>query len=187
MNSGYAPRRDRYSMGAIVFHWLIAALIAFNFVAAWVSEDLPKEEARVWMGNHKAVGIAILALTVLRIIWRLINKPPAFRTSLRPWEATLARITHALMYVLMVGIPLAGWLMVSAYSGGAPVPAFGLFNWPGLPLAADKDGAAIAGEVHELLAIAMLVLMAIHVAGALKHQWIDRDRSIGRIMPWGAR
>jgi|SRR6185369_3385853 len=188
MATGFGARgSDRYSIGAIVFHWLIAALIAFNYVAAWISEDMAKEDARIVMGNHQAIGISILVLTALRIVWRLINRPPAFRTSLRPWEAALARLTHAAMYVLMIGIPLAGWQMVSAHTGGAPVDAFGVFSWPGLPLAADKAGAHTAGEVHEVLATAMLVLMGIHVLGALKHQWIDRDGSLSRIMPWGAR
>lgn len=175
----------RYSTGAIAFHWIIALLIAFNYVAAWMAEDLPKEQAGALMGNHKAVGITILLLTVLRILWRITHRPPAFLTSLQPWEAMLARVTHALFYVLMIGIPLAGWLMHSAYSGGAPVNAFGVFSYPGLPLAADKAGAHTAGEVHEILATAMLVLAGLHVLGALKHQFLDRDGSLARMLPWG--
>lgn len=175
----------RYSTGAIAFHWIIALLIAFNYVAAWMAEDLPKEQAGALMGNHKAVGITILLLTVLRILWRITHRPPAFLTSLQPWEAMLARVTHALFYVLMIGIPLAGWLMHSAYSGGAPVNAFGVFSYPGLPLAADKAGAHTAGEVHEVLATAMLVLAGLHVLGALKHQFLDRDGSLARMLPWG--
>lgn len=175
----------RYSTGAIAFHWIIALLIAFNYVAAWMAEDLPKEQAGALMGNHKAVGITILLLTVLRILWRITHRPPAFLTSLQPWEAMLSRVTHALFYVLMIGIPLAGWLMHSAYSGGAPVNAFGVFSYPGLPLAADKAGAHTAGEVHEILATAMLVLAGLHVLGALKHQFLDRDGSLARMLPWG--
>lgn len=175
----------RYSTGAIAFHWIIALLIAFNYVAAWMAEDLPKEQAGALMGNHKAVGITILLLTVLRILWRITHRPPAFLTSLQPWEAMLARVTHALFYVLMIGIPLAGWLMHSAYSGGATVNAFGVFSYPGLPLAADKAGAHTAGEVHEVLATAMLVLAGLHVLGALKHQFLDRDGSLARMLPWG--
>lgn len=175
----------RYSTGAIAFHWIIALLIALNFALAWIAEDLPKEQAGAMMGNHKAIGITVLLLTVARILWRLTHRPPAFLTSLQPWEAMLARVTHALFYVLMIGLPLAGWLMHSAYSGGAPVNAFGLFSYPGLPLAADKAGAHTAGEVHEVLATAMLVLAGLHVLGALKHQFLDRDGSLARMLPWG--
>lgn len=175
----------RYSTGAIAFHWIIAFLIAFNYVAAFIAEDLPKDAAKQLMGNHKAIGITILLLTVVRILWRLMHRPPAFLTSLKPWEAKLARVTHAAFYVLMIAVPLAGWLMHSAYSGGAPVGAFGLFSFPGLPLAADKAGAGLAGEVHEILAFAMLGLAGLHVIGALKHQWLDKDGSLARILPWG--
>jgi cytochrome b561 len=175
----------RYSAGAIAFHWIIAVLVALNYAFAWIAEDLPKEQAGQLMGNHKAVGITVLLLTVARILWRLTHRPPAFLTSLQPWEAMLARVTHGLFYVLMIAIPLAGWLMHSAYSGGAPVNAFGLFSYPGLPLAADKAGAHTAGEVHEVLATAMLFLAGLHVLGALKHQFLDRDGSLARMLPWG--
>lgn len=177
----------KYSAGAIAFHWVIALLIALNYGLAWVAEDLPKEQAGALMGNHKAIGITILFLTVLRILWRLVNRPPALLSSLQPWETILAKVTHALFYVLMIGVPLAGWLMHSAWSAGAPVDAFGLFSWPGLPLAQDKQGAGVAGEVHEVLATAMLFLAVLHVAGALKHHWFDRDGSLARILPWGRR
>lgn len=173
----------RYSTGAMAFHWIIALLIVMNFAAAFVAENLPKPQAMQVMGNHKAIGITVLLLTVARILWRLTHRPPAFLTSLRPWEAALARFTHAAFYVLMIGVPLAGWLMHSAYSGGAPVPMFGLFSYPGLPLAADKAGAGVAGEVHEVLAFAMLGLAGLHVIGALKHQFFDRDRSLARMLP----
>lgn len=174
----------RYSTGAALFHWIIALLIVVNYGTGFVAEDLPRELARQVMGNHKAIGITILFLTVARILWRVTHRPPALLTSLHPWEAFLARVTHALFYILMIAVPLAGWLMHSVYTGGAPVNAFGLFDYPGLPLAQDKGGAELAGEVHEVLAIAMLALTGLHVLGALKHQWLDRDGSLLRMMPW---
>lgn len=171
----------RYSTGAIVLHWLIAILIAANYAAAWIAEDLPKPDAMQVMGNHKAIGISILALSLVRLGWRLTHRPPAFAPTVRPWEALLARVTHGLFYVLMVGIPLAGWALHSAATGGAPVPAFGLFAWPGLPMAADKPAAETFEEVHEVLATVLLLLAGLHVLGALKHQFLDRDGNLGRM------
>lgn len=184
-NSAHQSALSRYSFGAIIFHWLIAVLIAVNYGTAWSAEGLPKEAAAQLMGNHKAIGITVLLLTVLRIVWRMINRPPAFSASLQPWEVLLARVTHSAFYVLMIAVPLAGWLLHSAYLGGAPVNAFGMFSYPGIPIAQNKEVAEIAEEIHEISANLMLVLIGVHVLGALKHQWIDRDGSLGRMLPWG--
>ena len=175
----------RYSTGAIVFHWLIALLIALNFAAAWVSEGMPKAERLQIMGNHKAIGITILILSVGRIVWRLTHRPPAFLTSLHPWESLLARVTHALFYILMIGIPLAGWIVHSKFSGGAPVSFFGLFNYPGLPMVKDAAAGETAAQIHGTLATVFLVLAGLHVLGALKHQLFDRDGSLWRMLPGG--
>lgn len=165
----------RYSRGAVILHWLIAVLIVLNFVAAWVSEDMPDAEAAQVMGNHKAIGITVLLLTVLRVIWRLTHRPPPLADTLAAWEAALSKVTHSLFYLLMLAIPLSGWMMHSAYSGGKPVSLFGLVPFPGLPFSANKDLAHTFGEGHELMAIAMLVLLVLHVAGALKHRIVDKD------------
>jgi cytochrome b561 len=167
----------RYSRGAVILHWLIAVLIVINFAAAWVSEDMPKEQAAQIMGNHKAFGVTILLLTVVRVVWRLMHRAPPLADTLAAWEVALSKVTHVLFYVLMLGMPLSGWAMHSAYSGGKPVSLFGIANWPGLPFAANKDLAHSFGEGHELMGYAMLVLLALHVAGALKHRIIDKDRN----------
>lgn len=171
----------RYSIGAIVLHWLIAALIALNYAAAWVSESLPKDAAAQVMASHKAIGMTVLALTVIRILWRVTHTPPPFPDTLHRWEVLLARAAHGVLYLLMLGVPLAGWVMHSTYMGGQPIPAFGGFAWPGLPLAQDKGAAETFAEVHEVLATAMLALAALHVLGALKHQFVDRNGTLGRM------
>jgi len=175
----------RYSAGAIVLHWLIALLIALNFAAAWVAEDMAKAEKMQVMGNHKAFGITILFLTLLRIGWKLAYKAPPFETTLKPWEITLARITHFLFYFLMLAIPLSGWGMVSV--GGNPVGWFGMFNLPALPVGSDKATGGIFQEAHEILATGMLFLFALHVGGALKHMVIDRDGTMARMSPFARR
>lgn len=174
----------RYSRGAIAFHWAIALLIMFNFAAAWVSEDMPKEEAMQVMGNHKAIGITILLLSIGRIVWRITHRPPPLEESLKAWEAALAKVTHALFYFLIVAVPVAGWGLHSAASKGLPVSIFGLFGFPAMPVGSDKPTIGLFHEMHEVLATVMLVLLVLHILAALKHHFLDRDGTLRRMVPW---
>ncbi|WP_067732100.1 cytochrome b [Novosphingobium naphthalenivorans] len=173
---------QQYSRVAVVLHWLIALLIALNFIAAWVAEDMPKAEKMQIMANHKAFGLTILALTVIRILWRLVHKAPPLSAALASWEVALARVVHVLFYFLMLFIPLTGWGMASG--SGNPVSWFGLFDVPALPVAGNKALGGIFHESHEVLATIMLGLFALHVAGALKHQLLDRDDTMARMVPF---
>ncbi len=174
---------SRYSRGAMVFHWTIATLIIMNFIGAFVAEDLPKPEAAQIMGAHKAMGITILILSIGRLVWRITKPVPPLSAGLKAWEVALAKVTHSLLYFLMIAIPASGWIMHSAFSAGKSISFFGLFAYPGLPMAQDKATAGLFHEVHEVMAFAMLGLLALHLAGALKHQFIDRDGSIWRMLP----
>jgi cytochrome b561 len=183
MNSAYISAA-RYSRGAIVLHWLIAVLIVLNIAAAWVSEGMSKADRAMVMDNHKAIGLTVLALTVLRIVWRLIHRPPPLLDSLKAWEAALSRVVHAGFYFLMLAIPLTGWAMTSAFSKGAGVSLFGLVTVPALPVGYDKPTAGLFAELHTVLAYLMIALIVLHVAGALKHQFLDRDGTLRRMVPW---
>lgn len=175
---------ERYSRGAIILHWLIALLIIGNFVGAWTSEDLPRDQRMIMMGYHKATGIVILLLTLVRIGWRLINPAPPLLETLKTWEAAFARVTHVLFYVLMLAVPLAGLGLHSAFGQGKPVSIFGLFDFPALPVGIDKPTIGLFHELHEVTATAMLVLLGLHVAAALKHQFLDRDGTLARMKPF---
>lgn len=174
----------RYSRGAIALHWIIALLIVLNFVVAWMAEDMPKEDMAVMMGNHKAIGISILVLTLIRIGWKLTHKAPPLIESLKAWEAALAKVTHGLMYLLMLAIPIAGWGLSSSASNGKPVSMFGLFDVPALPVGSDKPTVGMFHELHEITATLMLVLFVLHVGAALKHHLVDKDGTLRRIVPW---
>ena len=174
-----------YSRGAVILHWLIAVLIVANFLIAELSEDMAKEDRMAMMGNHKAIGITILGLTVLRIVWRFLRPAPPLVETLKAWEAALAKVTHALLYFLMLAIPLSGWGMVSGK--GNPVSLFGLFNVPALPVGPDKATNDVFHELHEVFATLMLVLFVIHVAAAIKHMVIDKDGTMARMAPWMKR
>ena len=171
----------RYSTGAIILHWLIAVLIALNFAAAWVAEDLPKPEQMQVMANHKAIGITVLLLTLVRIGWRLMHVAPPLSPHLKTWEAGLAKAVYGLLYLVMLALPVTGWGMHLTGSGGKPVNVFGVFAYPGLPVAHDKALSDVFHEMHGLFATLMLALLFLHVAGALKHQFIDRDGEMRRM------
>lgn len=172
---------SQYSRVAVILHWLLALFIAANFIIAWVADDFPKAERMQMMGIHKAIGLTVLALTVIRIIWRLMHKPPPLSSALAAWEVALARVTHFLFYVLLLAIPLTGWGMASGH--GQPISWFGLFNVPALPVGSSKAVGGVFHESHELLGIVMLVLLGLHVLGALKHQFLDHDDTMARMLP----
>lgn len=174
-------RTQRYSGVAVTLHWLIALLIVLNFAAAWVSEGMARAERMQVMANHKAIGITVLFLSVLRIVWRVTHRPPPLQRSLHPWERALAHGVHTLFYLLIIGLPLTGWAMSSSRG---PVSIFGLFAMPPLPVPSDKAAGAILHGAHENLAWVMLGLFVLHVAGALKHQFLDRDGTLARMIPF---
>ena len=174
----------RYSRGAVILHWLIALLIIGNVIGAWVSEDMPKPDRMVIMGYHKAIGITVLLLTLARIVWRLMHRPPPMVETLKAWEAALARVTHWLFYILMLALPLTGWAFVSAASQGKPVSMFGLFDMPALPVGFDKATVGTFKDLHGTLGTLIVGLFVLHVAGALKHQVLDHDGTLRRMVPF---
>ena len=173
---------QRYGKIAILFHWAIAILIGTNILLANLAEDLPRAARAAYMSPHKAIGISILLLSVGRILWRLGHRPPPLPKKVQGLQAKAGHTVHMLFYVLMIAMPLTGWLMIGANSRAAPVDFFGLFT---VDLAVGKNAmlAGIGREGHEILATMLLVLVGLHVLGALKHQFIDRMPFIQRMWP----
>ncbi len=175
----------RYSRGAMWFHWTIALLIVVNLFLGFFHDDFGRA-ARAWlMFFHKATGITILALSVARLGWRLTHRPPPFDELLLPWERTLARLVHGLFYVLMIAVPLSGWMLSS--SSDRPTDFFGLFEIAPLPVPRGDDAHDLFEDGHELLAKVMLGLILLHVAGAAKHHLQGHRHLIGRMGPWLCR
>ena len=178
-----AEQGRRYSGVAMLLHWVIAALVIMNWQIAERAEDFDGPLRGEIMNYHKAWGITILALTLIRLAWRLAH-PVVVRTpNLKAWERWLAKTVHITFYVLLIGLPLGGWL-ANSY-GGRVVDYFGLFTIPALPVGTDKDLAGEIFDVHETGAKFMLLLIVLHVAGALKHTIIDRDGTLWRMLPFG--
>ncbi|MEA3011447.1 MAG: hypothetical protein QOJ91_3139 [Sphingomonadales bacterium] len=180
-----APDLARYSRVAIWLHWIIAALIVLNLALGFFHEDFDKPVRAVLMNVHKSTGFVILALTLARLGWRLGNRPPAFDSVLKPWEAGLARLIHGLFYLLLLVLPLSGWIMVS--TGGRATSFLGLFNIAPLPVSRGRDVHELFEQSHELLAYVALALIALHVAGALKHHLQGHRHLIGRMAPWASK
>lgn len=175
----------RYSAGAILLHWLIALAIITNWLLAQVAEGASEEREQALMGVHMALGVTILLLSLVRIAWRLTHRPPPPNPNHRAWERLLASVVHKLFYVLMIALPLSGYLMLQTYAGGMGVDMFGLFEFPGIPIAKDESANEVFHELHEVFATMILALFLLHVAGAWKHQLLDRDGTIFRMFPFG--
>lgn len=167
----------RYTRGAIWFHWTIAALIVVNVLIGLFNDAMPRGS----MNYHKAIGITVLFLSLGRLAWRLTHRPPPQSRNHKAWERLLAKTTHRLFYVLMITVPLAGWIFVSAATMPRPLSFFGLFPIPFLPVPRTESVSGFWNEAHELMAFATIGLVVLHVAGALKHQLIDRDGELARM------
>lgn len=185
--------QDRYRTPAIVLHWLIAAAILFQMQLPWRFHDLKTPEAFALIQLHKSVGITILALSLARLGWRLTNPPPPEPATLAVWELWLSKIVHIGLYVLMIGMPITGWIMVSTSKTGIPTVLYGLIPWPHVPGLAQLPAAGkalwngAAHETHETLGWGFYILIGLHVAGALKHQLFSRDEPVLHRMAPGAQ
>lgn len=178
-----AEPRDRYSLVSILLHWTIAALIVWNILLGWNLSNIPLEHRLAAYDTHKSIGLTVLTLSLLRLGWRLANPAPPLPGHMKGWERILARFTHVLFYVLIIGVPLGGWALVSASPIDRPIPFWGLFDWPALPLPRSKDLADQIEGAHGLGAWIIVLTLALHVAGALKHQFLDRDQVLWRMLP----
>jgi cytochrome b561 len=175
------PTATRYTRTAVALHWLLAAAILGAIAVGAYADDLPLSPQKLKLVNwHKWAGITILALSLLRLAWRLGHRPPP-APPMPAWQARAATATHAAMYALFLAVPLAGWSYSAA--AGFPVVLFGLWPLPD-PVPKDRALADLLRDVHGALAWTLAMLVVLHVAAALKHQFVDRDGLIGR-MRWG--
>jgi cytochrome b561 len=180
--------RDRYSTVAIVFHWLIAAALVLQMALGFHMQELEGLGHSTLLQLHKSVGITVLLLTFARLAWRFVNPPPPHGTNLHNLEKLAAHWVHLGFYGALFALPLTGWAMVSLERAGG-FKLFGAIPFPGLPGASALPGAVQDtlsdgfDTTHTVLVWMMLALVGLHVAGALKHQFVSRDRTIARMAP----
>ncbi len=171
---------DRYTPIAQALHWLLALMIACSFCVGLYMHELPLSPMRLRLFNgHKWAGVTILALSALRLLWRLAHRPPP-DPPMPAWQRRAAHITHAALYVLFFAVPLAGWGYSSAV--GFPVVLFGVLPLPDF-VTPDRALAATLKPLHGQLAWALAVIVVLHIAAALKHHFIDRDGLLQRMLP----
>ena len=171
-----------YTRTAISLHWLIALLIFAAFPLGVYMHDLPLSPDKLRLYSyHKWMGITVLMLAAIRLSWRFTHRPPPLPASMPRWEALAAQSVHVLLYVLLFAIPLSGWLMSSAK--GFQTVWFGVLPLPDL-VGKDKALGKLLEEVHETLNFTLLALVIAHVAGALKHHFIERDDILARMLPF---
>ena len=194
------PTTD-YSKTAKVLHWLIAIGIFGMFALGWFMSELPKEApkqmaydlfnlgAYTWnlseeisprtfyFNLHKSIGVTIFALILIRILWRITHRPPALLVSYKAWESKLASGAHHLLYLLMVALPLSGVIMAIYSKYG--IKWFGLELIKGLD---NKDMRELFYEAHEIIGLIILLVIIVHIIGALKHKFIDKDDTLKRML-----
>ncbi len=190
----------RYTRTAVVLHWLIALGIFAMFALGWYMSELPKDAPKqmgfdlfdlgiyTWQlaaeasprtfyyNLHKSIGVTLLALIIIRVLWRITHRTPALLTSYKTWEKKLATGTHHLLYLLMVAMPLSGLIM--AVNSKYGIKWFGINFSGGLDNEAYRD---FFKEVHEAIGAILLIIVILHIAGALKHKFIDKDDTMKRM------
>lgn len=188
---------ERYGFVANALHWAIALGIVAQYFLAEAAEETEGAAAVEPFGAagiHAALGVTLLVLAVLRLAWRVIELPPARPPAMKSYEIALARAAHVAFYVLLFAVPLSGWALATA--NGQGLSFLGWFDLPQLQPVSQVPLPTIEGgtlskhqleELHELLFNLLVGLAVLHIAAALKHQFIDRDSVLRSMLPWRQR
>jgi len=180
---------QRYTNVAITMHWVIAISIVGMILGGWYMGDLPDGAPGQYFlyQMHKSIGITILLLTVARIIWRVMNRPPALPDEMNGLEKTASHLVHLGFYGLMIALPLTGWLYSSvSVKLDVPTVLYGIISWPDVPFVEGLKTEAASGAVnfiHSKLAWVVLALLGLHVAGAIKHEFSAEEGVLKRMIP----
>jgi cytochrome b561 len=193
-----------YDNVAKTLHWLIALAIVAVWVIGYTMTHIERDNPYKFplFQWHKSIGITILLLSFVRLVWRLMNPPPPLPAHMPPWERMAAKASHLLFYVLMIGMPLVGWAIVSSSPLNLPTYLYGhiswfkdipwLYNgifWPNLPVLPDldpdtkKQASHTLDFAHECGAYILAGLLVLHIGAAHKHHWFDRDDVLTRMTP----
>lgn len=172
----------RYTGTAIALHWGMALLLMTLLGVGFYMQNLPVSPWKLKLYSwHKWAGIIAFLLLLVRLLWRATHRPPAFPDAMTPPQRLAAHAGHGVLYLLMLFIPLSGWLMSSAK--GFQTVFFGVLPIPDL-LSKNLELAHTLGEVHEVLNFMLIAIVAGHVLAAIKHHWLDRDDVLTRMLPF---
>ena len=174
---------NHYSPVAKMLHWLVAGMIVLQFVLAKMADIASDEGSAVrelaLLANHKSVGITLLALAIVRLVWRQKNQPPALPDTMPQWQVTASQLSHWSLYALLFAMPITGWLMssASAYS----VSWFNLFQLPDF-VAPNPAAKEVFQETHETLSKLLILVATVHIGAAIKHALFDKDGVLQRMV-----
>lgn len=183
--SGMNEDRHAYSVLAIALHWLVFALVVGNWLLGPYMADLPLSPQKLrYFSWHKWIGVTVFLLAVFRLAWRVSYRPPPLPVAMPRWQRHLARASHFALYLLILAIPVSGWLYSSAT--GVPTVYLGWVQLPDL-VGRDKALAEFLKQVHIVLNTTLLAVVVIHVAAALKHHFVDHDEVLVRMLPFLGR
>lgn len=182
---GLRNTNERWGAVAQALHWIIAVLVVVMAGLGWYMTTLDISPTMFELyALHKSIGITVFGLVILRLIWRLSNPTPALPAGMRPAERWMAHASHGLLYLILFAMPISGYVINSA--ADFPLNVFGLFTIPNV-IAENEAVKEAAEEVHETLIWVLVGILALHVAGALKHHFVDRDDVLRRMLPGGQR
>ena len=169
----------------MILHWLLAVMIIASFCVGWYMTDLAMSPPRLKLFNwHKWAGIMILALSAVRLLWRLSHPAPLLPNAMPGWQVAASNAVHALLYVLFFAVPLSGWAYSNA--AGFPIVLLALIPLPDL-LEKNRELSDTIKALHHWLAYGLATFVVVHVVAAAKHQWIDKDRLMSRMWPMSSR
>jgi len=170
-----------YGLVAILLHWLVAVVVIGLFTLGLWMVDLTYYDS--WYNRapniHRSIGILLFLVMLGRLLWRLLDIIPDDEPGIRFWQRRLAHAVHILLYLLPFAVMLSGYLISTA--DGRPIEVFGLFSVPAL-VSGIPNLEDMAGKVHWYLALSLISLAGIHTLAALKHHFIDRDRTLKKIL-----
>ena len=172
-----------YSRWSIALHWLMVVLLVATAATMELKGIYPKGSAgrNLLRSVHFLLGLSVFALVWLRLVARALGRTPTITPAPPAWQAMLSHVVHLALYALMIGLPLLGWMTLSAR--GAPVTLPGGFGLPLLPITESKETASWIKELHETGATVGYVLVGLHAAAALFHHYVQRDDTVLRMLP----
>lgn len=174
--------QGRYTRTAIVLHWLVLALLVAQYAIGWSMPHIGRNtQVTTLISLHFSIGVLIIGVIVVRLAWRITHGEPVHETGIPAWQLRAARVIHGLLYLLLIVVPLLGW--INASYRGMPITFFGLADVPQLVASHDASWRW-TGDIHTLIAeYGILPLVGLHVAAALYHYFIRRDRVLQRMLP----
>jgi cytochrome b561 len=176
----------RYSTVAMLLHWIVAALCVWGFALGWIMTDIPGiTPAKLrYFSWHKWIGVTVLVLVLVRLLWRAAHPAPAPPAAMHGWERLAAHVGHAALYLLMLAIPVTGYLYSSA--AGVQVVYLGLLPLPTL-IGPDDTLKVVLKAIHIALNYVLLAAVGVHLLAVIKHELLDRQRIVARMLPFGGR